>query len=199
VTAGTEHVGDGPSTILAAVDGSVTSLRAGAYAAGMAQRQGARLVVVHVATLPALAGLASGLPVVADDILAAASDDVRRLVEEGAAYSHTAVEFVATRGDAFTEIRRIAMEHLVDAARVARLRGSPSPAASIRTVGRRRPGRGRRRSNNRWSVEADDGHLLRRRRLAAEVRTTAFLLLPRPHLGGVRRVRWSSSSSAAPT
>lgn len=115
MTAGAEHVGDGPSTILAAVDGSVTSLRAGAYAAGLARRQGARLVVVHVATLPALAGLASGLPVVADDILAAASDDVRRLVEEGAAYSHTAVEFVATRGDAFTEIRRIAMERLVDA------------------------------------------------------------------------------------
>jgi len=114
VSAGAEHGGDGPSTILAAVDGSVTSLRAGAYAAGLARRQEARLVVVHVATLPALAGLAPGLPV-ADDDLAAASDDVRRLVEDGAAYSHMAVEFVATRGDAFTEIRRIAMENLVDA------------------------------------------------------------------------------------
>ena len=112
---GQEHVRDGPSAILAAVDGSVTSLRAGAYAAGLARRQGARLVVVHVASLPALAGLASGLAVPADDVLAAATEDVRQQVAEGAAYSHVAVEFVAARGDALSEIRRVAMEYRVDA------------------------------------------------------------------------------------
>jgi nucleotide-binding universal stress UspA family protein len=115
VSADQEHLHDGPSTILAAVDGSVTSLRAGAYAAGLARRQRARLVVVHVASLPALAGLASGLPVPADDVLAAATEDVRRQVAEGAAYSHMAVEFVPARGDAFSEIRRVATEYRVDA------------------------------------------------------------------------------------
>jgi hypothetical protein len=39
---------DGPKVILVGVDDSVTSLRAGAYAAGLARRQGARLVVVYV-------------------------------------------------------------------------------------------------------------------------------------------------------
>jgi nucleotide-binding universal stress UspA family protein len=115
VNPGQEHVHDGPSTILAAIDGSVTSLRAGAYAAGLARRQAARLVVVYVATLPALAALAPELPAQADEDLEAATEDVRQQVAEGAAYSHVTVEFVPARGDAFTEIRRVATEYRVDA------------------------------------------------------------------------------------
>jgi len=38
---------DGPHTILVGVDGSETSLRAAAYAAGLARRQHTRLVVVY--------------------------------------------------------------------------------------------------------------------------------------------------------
>ena len=41
---------DGPSVILAGVDESVTASRAGSYAAGLARRQGARLVIVYVQT-----------------------------------------------------------------------------------------------------------------------------------------------------
>ena len=48
---------DGPSTIVVGVDGSTTSMRAGAYAAGLARRQRSRLVVVHVLTLGGLATL----------------------------------------------------------------------------------------------------------------------------------------------
>ncbi|MBO0874698.1 MAG: universal stress protein, partial [Pseudonocardia sp.] len=50
--------GDGPGVILVAVDGSTTSIRAAAWAAGLARRQGSRLLCMYVATRPALAGLA---------------------------------------------------------------------------------------------------------------------------------------------
>ncbi len=40
---------DGPRVIVVAVDGSTTSMRAAAYAAGLARRQSAELVVVFVA------------------------------------------------------------------------------------------------------------------------------------------------------
>jgi hypothetical protein len=46
---GTFELGtDGPSVILVGVDDSTTSIRAGWYAAGLARRQGARIVAVFV-------------------------------------------------------------------------------------------------------------------------------------------------------
>jgi nucleotide-binding universal stress UspA family protein len=51
VTAGEFELGtDGPSVILVGVDESVTAWRAGAHAAGLARRQGARVVAVYVET-----------------------------------------------------------------------------------------------------------------------------------------------------
>jgi nucleotide-binding universal stress UspA family protein len=44
--AGFELGTDGPTSIVVGVDGSSTSLRAGAYAAGLARRQRSRLIVV---------------------------------------------------------------------------------------------------------------------------------------------------------
>ena len=43
---------DGPSAILVGVDGSETSLRAAAYAAGLARRQHTRLIIVYASTPP---------------------------------------------------------------------------------------------------------------------------------------------------
>ena len=51
---------DGPMVILVGIDDSVTSLRAGAYAVGLARRQGARLVAVYVEQPSALYGAAAG-------------------------------------------------------------------------------------------------------------------------------------------
>src|SRR5206468_4072264 len=48
---------DGPTVILTGVDGSRTSMRAGAYAGGLARRQGALLVAVYVNSIGALGGM----------------------------------------------------------------------------------------------------------------------------------------------
>ncbi|MCX4820850.1 universal stress protein [Streptomyces sp. NBC_01142] len=55
---------DGPKVIVVGVDGSDSSLRAAAYASGLARRQNARLAIVYVQpVMPA--GAALGVPVAA--------------------------------------------------------------------------------------------------------------------------------------
>lgn len=49
---------DGPRSIVVGVDGSEASMRAGAYAAGMARRQGCRLTVAYVQAFELGAGAA---------------------------------------------------------------------------------------------------------------------------------------------
>jgi nucleotide-binding universal stress UspA family protein len=44
---------DGPSTLVVGVDGTPTSLRAAAYAAGLARRQHTRLIIVYARKQPA--------------------------------------------------------------------------------------------------------------------------------------------------
>jgi nucleotide-binding universal stress UspA family protein len=106
---------DGPSQILVAIDNSESSLRAGAYAAGLARRQGARIVCLFVgqitpmvATLPAATGAAIQMNhEIAAQIRAVVMSEAPRLGLE--------VSFVEASGDPFTEIVRVADELRVDA------------------------------------------------------------------------------------
>jgi nucleotide-binding universal stress UspA family protein len=108
---------DGPKVILVGVDGSVTSMRAGAYAGGMARRQGARLVVVYVERISGMYGGPSTASVInaerqALDEIAA---DLRKQVEDGTARLGVPVEFIVARGDPYIELRRVADEVRADA------------------------------------------------------------------------------------
>jgi nucleotide-binding universal stress UspA family protein len=102
---------DGPSVILVGVDDSTTSIRAGWYAAGLARRQGARLVAVFVSPLATLgtAGPTGAAVTAARDeaFRATAADMERRALEMGAELG-ISISFVAARGEPFAEIRRIA-------------------------------------------------------------------------------------------
>lgn len=106
---------DGPRTIVAGVDGSPASLRAAAYAAGLARRQHARLICVHVR--PPLSGSASLSCVVDPAILTAEAEsageieaDVRRRIAEDAATWGIGVHVVVRRGDPLAEIEAVAHE-----------------------------------------------------------------------------------------
>jgi nucleotide-binding universal stress UspA family protein len=110
---------DGPQVILVGVDDSVTSLRAGAYAAGLARRQGARLVCVYVERLSGLYGAsaAAGAGVIAaqNEALAETAADLRRRAEEYAEILGLSLTFVVARGDPYTELLRVADEVRADA------------------------------------------------------------------------------------
>ena len=110
---------DGPMVILVGIDDSVTSMRAGAYAAGLARRQGARLVVVYVrqpsAMYGAAAGAGAGVMAEQERAFSETAADLRRRIEEGAARVGQPVTFIIAIGDPYHELRRVADEVRADA------------------------------------------------------------------------------------
>jgi len=109
---------DGPSAILVGVDDSVTAARAAWYAAGLARRQGARIISVYVAPLGSLP-LASPMGATA---LAAENEAHDAIAKELGARADAvgrelgiSVTFITAHGDPFHEIVRVAEETRADA------------------------------------------------------------------------------------
>jgi len=107
---------DGPRVILVGVDGSPTSLRAAAYAAGLARRQRSKLVAVFVTeSAPPMAGWVPSAQVVARDAAAEVDAELRRELAPAAERLGIEVDYRTAHGDPVTELSRIADEVLADA------------------------------------------------------------------------------------
>lgn len=105
----------GVPVLLVGIDGSDTSLRAGAYAGGMALRLHARLVCLYVRSYT----VAGGAGVAAVPSIQQAQDEIsaelREMVETQAARLGLAAEFVERMGNPFGEIVKLADELPADA------------------------------------------------------------------------------------
>ena len=106
---------DGPDVLLVGVDGSDTSLRAGAYAAGMARRQQARLVILYVRPFSAAAGMSAGAATSMQEAYDTVAEELRQNVQEQAARLGIDVAFVERDGNPFAEIVKLADEIKADA------------------------------------------------------------------------------------
>ncbi|UWE10126.1 universal stress protein [Actinacidiphila bryophytorum] len=107
---------DGPKVIVAGIDGSDSSWRAAAYAAGMARRQNALLALVYVQPyLPG--GAALGVPVSEVDtgIAAQLVAEIRASVERLRGTFQVRWEFHTFRGDPFGGLAAAADQLTADA------------------------------------------------------------------------------------
>lgn len=109
---------DGPSAILVGVDDSVTALRAAAYTAGLARRQGARVVMVYVTPFAGMALASAG----GASVLAAENEAYDEVAKELAGRADAmarelgiSATFMLAHGDPYHEITRVAMETRADA------------------------------------------------------------------------------------
>ncbi|MEV7773584.1 universal stress protein [Kitasatospora sp. NPDC086791] len=115
--AGFELGTDGPKVILAGLDGSDSSWRATAYAAGLARRQGAVLAVAYIQPILGAATALAGAAVeettqeIAEELLSAlreAEDRVREVWQ-------VEWRFLTMRGDAYGGLAKLADELRADA------------------------------------------------------------------------------------
>ena len=101
--------------LLVGVDGSDTSLRAGAYAAGMARRQKARLVILYVRPFSGVAGMGAGAITSMQEVYDSVAAELRQNAEEQGPRLGIDITFVERDGNPFTEIVRLADEIQADA------------------------------------------------------------------------------------
>jgi nucleotide-binding universal stress UspA family protein len=106
---------DGPSRILVGIDGTATSMRAGAYAAGLARRQGAHLIALYVATTNPLAAQMAATHAAMIQTQDEIGRQLREAVIEGARLIGIDAEFVQRRGNPYRELIAVANTLRVDA------------------------------------------------------------------------------------
>ncbi|MGW1884672.1 universal stress protein [Streptomyces sp. NPDC001970] len=113
---GFERGTDGPKVIVAGVDGSDSSLRAVAYAGGLARRQNALLAIVYVQPLLS-AGAALGAPVVdaTEEIAEGLVAEIREAAERVRGIWNVRWEFHTFRGDPYNGLVTAADELKADA------------------------------------------------------------------------------------
>ncbi|KQX50620.1 MULTISPECIES: universal stress protein [unclassified Streptomyces] len=107
---------DGPKVIMAGVDGSASSLRATAYAAGLARRQNALLALVYVQPVIA-AGAAMGVALsgTTEEIAEGLVAEIRTSAERVKDLWRIRWEFHTFRGDAYAGLVQAAGELKADA------------------------------------------------------------------------------------
>jgi len=106
---------DGPAVLLVGVDGSDTSLRAGAYAAGMARRQHSRLICLYVRPFSAMAGVGAGAVISMNEAYDEVAKELREQLETQSVRLGIDAEFVERTGNPFAEIVKLADEVRADA------------------------------------------------------------------------------------
>jgi len=106
---------DGPKSILVAVDGSEPSLRASAYAAGLARRQGAELIAVFVHTAGGLAATRPEAIVGVQESNRSVAAELQRTLSENSARLGLKARLVERHGSPLDEISKVADELRVDA------------------------------------------------------------------------------------
>jgi nucleotide-binding universal stress UspA family protein len=106
---------DGPSRILVGIDGTDTSLRAAAYAAGMARRQGSHLIALYVAPSMAMAAQLATTAAAMIQTQEEIATNLRTMVADGARLVGVDAEFVLRHGNPYRELLKVAAELRVDA------------------------------------------------------------------------------------
>jgi nucleotide-binding universal stress UspA family protein len=115
---------DGPRAIVVGVDGSISSMRAAAYAAGMARRQRCRLVAVFVRSWPAAVLPMADTSGSATATVIQAHDEVERELRDAIAQRSSVlnldVHLVVRTGEPYAELLEVAREVQADAVIVGR-------------------------------------------------------------------------------
>jgi nucleotide-binding universal stress UspA family protein len=106
---------DGPSAILVGVDGTETSLRAASYAAGLARRQGARLIALFVHTMSGLVATVPAAVGATMQMNEAIVADLRSEIGKNGPRLGIDITLVEATGNPYVEIVRVADEMRVDA------------------------------------------------------------------------------------
>lgn len=113
---GFERGTDGPKVILAGVDGSESSLRAAAYAAGLARRQNALLALVYVQpVMPAGASLGAPVGGTTEEIAEGLVAEIRESAERVKGVYDVRWQFHTFRGDPYSGLVSAAEELTADA------------------------------------------------------------------------------------